>query len=304
MRRSLKEASSHSARARWSSGSDSGWPWKLPPATTSPSSGKTSGLSVTACSSRSSARLDVGERVVDRAEHLRRAAQRVGVLHAAAVGVAGDDLAARPAARAAARRPAARPGCGRTPARRSSNGTVEPLNASSDSASATTAASSSRRASRTASPPAAAIRCVPLMSASPSLGSSATGSRPARRSAAAPSQALAVELRLALADQHEREVGERREVARGPDRALGSAPPGRRRARASPAAARRPPRARRSARAAATRPAAAASRARPRRAAAGPAPTACERTRLSCSCAASSAPMRTLARFPKPVVTP
>ena len=93
------------------------------------------------------------------------------------------------------------------------------MNASSESATATTAASSTRRASRSASPPAAAIRCVPLMSASPSFACSATGESPARASAAAPGIRSPACERLALADQHEPEVGERREVAGRPDRA-------------------------------------------------------------------------------------
>ena len=54
--------------------------------------------------------LDVVERVGDRAEHLRHAAQRVRILHAAAVGVARDDRAALEQARAAA--PRRRPGPG------------------------------------------------------------------------------------------------------------------------------------------------------------------------------------------------
>ena len=62
---------------------------------------------------------------------------------------------------------------------------------------------------------------VPLISASPSFASSTTGAIPAAfkrlgsRERAAPS-----ELRLAFADHREREMRERREVARGADRAL------------------------------------------------------------------------------------
>ena len=56
MRRSENAASSCTAIASVSSGSDSGWPWKLPPLSTSPSSTNRSGLSVTAPNSGSTAR--------------------------------------------------------------------------------------------------------------------------------------------------------------------------------------------------------------------------------------------------------
>ena len=66
----------------------------------------------------------------------------------------------------------------------------------------------------------AAISCVPLSSASPSLAWSSIGSRPARANASAPrSGAGAVDGRLALPDQHERDVREWREVARRPEAA-------------------------------------------------------------------------------------
>ena len=186
MRRSENDASSQAASARWSSGSESGWPWKLPPLTMSVVLGeheRVVGDGVELALDRAG---DVGERVGHRAEHLRRAAQRVRVLDAAAVGVALDDRAAAEERRAGA--PPPRPGRAVRAAScsRGSNGTVEPLNASSDSATATIAASSSRCASWTASAPAAAIRCVPLMIARPSLGPSATGVRPARASASPP----------------------------------------------------------------------------------------------------------------------
>ena len=112
---------------------------------------------------------------------------------------------------------------------------------------------------------------------------------PRRRAARSPSTS-----RLALADEHERDVRQRREVARRADRALGrhhghDAALEHRQQQLDdllaharvPAPQRRGEQQR-------------ASRARPRPAAARPAPTACERTRLSCSSAASSAPMRTL----------
>ena len=61
---------------------------------------------------------------------------------------------------------------------------------------------------------------MPLSSASPSLGPSATGATPAACRASAPDTRLALHHRLALADQHEAHVRERREIARGADRAL------------------------------------------------------------------------------------
>ena len=83
------------------------------------------------------------------------------------------------------------PGWRRRSWMRASNGVVEPMKASSESAAVTIAASSRRRASRRASPPQAAIRCVPLISARPSLAASSIGASPARRSASPPSSSLA-----------------------------------------------------------------------------------------------------------------
>ena len=56
MRRSAIAPSSAAPSASTSAASATGSPWKLPPETTSPSSGKTSGLSVTALSSIASRR--------------------------------------------------------------------------------------------------------------------------------------------------------------------------------------------------------------------------------------------------------
>jgi hypothetical protein len=71
-------------RARYATG----WPWKLPPLTTSawpPSSTNTLGLSVALLTSRSSTAVAQRQRVARRAVHLRHAAQRVRVLHLVAV---------------------------------------------------------------------------------------------------------------------------------------------------------------------------------------------------------------------------
>ena len=61
---------------------------------------------------------------------------------------------------------------------------------------------------------------VPLMRARPSFGSRTTGARPAAREGLGAGQAAALDDALALADEGEREVGEGRQVAARPDRAL------------------------------------------------------------------------------------
>ncbi len=61
--------------------------------------------------------------------------------------------------------------------------------------------------------------CVPLRSVRPSLASSTSGAMPAFASASAAGHAHAAVLALALAHEPEREVRERREIARGADRA-------------------------------------------------------------------------------------
>ncbi len=224
-----------------------GAPWKLPPETMSPVSAKTIGLSVAALASISTARSREAERFARRAVHLRRTAQRVGVLHLAAVGVRRVDGAVRPAAGRGWRRTRPGPACGRAAWIRASKGTVDPRSASIDIAAAMSAARASRHASTRASARTAVDACVPLMSASPSFGPSATGLSPARCSASAPvSAAAGGRQHLAFADQHEREVRERREVAAGADRARGAARRGCTRAlsSASSASTRRQPDAR------------------------------------------------------------
>ena len=117
VRRSAIAPTSATAIARKSQAKPSGAPWKLPHDSTRPS-GSTIGLSIAERSSARGDPLGVRERVARGAVHLRRAAQRVGVLHAGvAVAVAGDDRRARRAARAGWRRSppgraagAARPG--------------------------------------------------------------------------------------------------------------------------------------------------------------------------------------------------
>ena len=65
------------------------------------------------------------------------------------------------------------------------------------------------------------MNCVPLMSDSPSFAWSRTGVSPAAASASAPGMRTPVDERLALADERQREVRERREIAARTDRAAG-----------------------------------------------------------------------------------
>ena len=65
----------------------------------------------------------------------------------------------------------------------------------------------------------AAMNCVPLMSERPSFAASRIGSSPTRRERVGARQQLAVDPRLALADERQREVRERREIAARADRA-------------------------------------------------------------------------------------
>ena len=80
--------------------------------------------------------------------------------------------------------------------------------------------SASVSASRSCRPPTESMACVPLTSEMPSLDASTMGWIPARRRASAPGSAGAVELGFAFADEHQRDVGERREIATGADAAL------------------------------------------------------------------------------------
>ena len=94
----------------------------------------------------------------------------------------------------------------------------EPCSASSESAHARSAASASRRARTRPSARNDAMNCVPLISDRPSFASSTIGSSPTRASASKPGQPLTVDERLALADERQREMRERREIARRSDR--------------------------------------------------------------------------------------
>ena len=89
----------------------------------------------------------------------------------------------------------------------------DPCSASSEIAQAMSAVFARRSARIMPSAPNAAMNCVPFTSESPSFACSRTGSRPACSSASPPGQPPPVEGGLALADQRQREVRERREVA-------------------------------------------------------------------------------------------
>ena len=120
------------------------------------------------------------------AVHLRRAAQRVGVLHPVAVGpaVAGDHagVGEHPGQ---AGRGVRLPGVRRSACRSAAKTRSVPSWPSTDIAAATSAVRSSIRRSWIAITSMPSIPSVPLISARPSLASSSTGSSPAARSASA-----------------------------------------------------------------------------------------------------------------------
>ena len=117
-------------------------------------------------------------------------------------------------------RDAACPGCGRTAWMRGSNARGVPLSASSDMAPMRSASRAASSASRSASAPMAVMHCVPLTRLMPSLASKATGARPAFASARSPGMRTPSTHRLAFAHDHQRQVRQRRQVARGADRSL------------------------------------------------------------------------------------
>ena len=113
------------------------------------------------------------------------------------------------------------PGCPRTAWMRGSNGTSEPLIASSDKAPTTSAVAKTSSAPNSPANPNAVDTWVPLSSASPSLGASTRGWIPARRSPSPRGYAFALDPDLADPDQGRRQVCERSQIPRGADRALG-----------------------------------------------------------------------------------
>ena len=186
MRRSEIEASSASAIAVASSAKASGCPWKFPLETSSSSSTKTRGLSVAAFSSTDDRPLRVGEQVAAGAVHLRRAPERVRVLHLVAPAMRLEDRRSPRAGEGRWRPRPAGPASGRSSWISGRKLAREPWSASSESAHAMSAVFASRSARTSASAPTAAMNCVPLMRDRPSFASSETGSSPTRASASAP----------------------------------------------------------------------------------------------------------------------
>ncbi len=186
---------------------------------------------------------------------------------------------------------------------RGSNGPSLPRAASSVSAPAITAASNSRSAPSSASSASAVDTCVPLISASPSLAASCSGRRPARSSPCAAGMRTPPwnTSPSPISGRHRWASG-----ARSPDAPTdpwqgmtGSTSRLWNSSSASTTSSRAPekPRARLAALSSSTR--------RTTRGDSGsPTPTACERSRLSCSRSRSAAGMRVVASLPKPVLTP
>ena len=103
---------------------------------------------------------------------------------------------------------------------RASNGVSLPRHASIASAPATNAAAIARCAANKPASASAVDTCVPLSSASPSLGASVDRLQAGARQRLARRHDAAVDARLAFADQHRREMRERRQVAGRADRSL------------------------------------------------------------------------------------
>ena len=213
-------ASGTSAAASASSATATGWPWKFPPESTSSSSGSTIGLSETAFAStsrtprtnRSTSRVapfTCGEHRSEYASCTRCVLSRCD----ATIGLPSSSRRRFDAE-------ATTPGCGRSAVSRSSKTRSEPSAASTLIAAVTSAVRTSRSARATARIPIASMPCVPLTSASPSLALSSSGSSPAERRTSPAGRAVAVHEQLAAADEREREVRERRQVARRAERSL------------------------------------------------------------------------------------
>ena len=146
---------------------------------------------------------------------LRHAAQAVGVLHLVAVAVRLADLAVReqaPQVPGGGRLAGVRPG-GLDARVERDVGALERLEGQGAD---DVGERASRRASATARAPTAVMSCVPLMRERPSFGSSTSGARPAARLGLGAGDAASVVHRLALADEDQGEVGERREVPLAP----------------------------------------------------------------------------------------
>ena len=205
------------ASARWSSGSDSGCPWKLPPERISPVGGEHERVVGDGGQLALQGGAGVVQAVGDRAEHLRRAAQRVGILHPAAVGVRGDD-------RRAVEQAPQPPGHVRLPRLAAQvvqprverhGGALERLERQRDGDDRGVEDAPGLAQGQ---PAGGGHQVRAVDQGEPLLGGEHDGLEARARQRRRAGHPLAGELGLALADQHEREVRERREVARGADR--------------------------------------------------------------------------------------
>ncbi len=161
--------------------------------------------------------LDVVEQVARRAVHLRRAAQRVRVLHLVAPAVRLDDRRAVEQAQHVARRRALTAQRPQLVHLRDERVARALQRLERERARAVGGLRQPERANERERA-CAAMNCVPLISDSPSFATSRTGSSPAARERVGAVEQLAVEPRLPFADERQREVRERREVAGGADR--------------------------------------------------------------------------------------
>ncbi len=112
------------------------------------------------------------------------------------------------------------PRCRRSACTRASNGPSDPFAASVESAPVMSAVLNMMSALNSAASAWAVENCVPLSSASPSLGPSASGTSPCCRRASAAGQSPIRHHHLADADHGGCHVRQRRQVARGANRAL------------------------------------------------------------------------------------
>ena len=318
MRRSAIAPTSAIATAIASQASATGSAWKLPPETScspvrrssrderaSPREANTSGLSVTAFGLAHAAPARHG--AAGRGRRRPPAAGSAGCTGPARgrrrPGASGGSRCRR-AARGSSCATSICPGWPRSAWMRGSNGPSLPRAASTVSAPTTSAASSTGSNDSSACSASAVETCVPLISARPSLAASFSGAMPASRSACAAGRALAVDQHLAFADQRQRHVRERRQVARRADRALRRHVRHAGRRCAPRAACRSPPRARPNA----PRARLAAFSASISRTTGGlsgaPTPTAVRADQVELQRSSCASSMRVVASLPKPVLTP
>ena len=241
MRRSASEPISQTASAIMSAAKATGSAWKLPPDSASSVSAKISGLSETPLASVASVVGRLAQQVERRAHHLRLAAQAIGVLHAlVADEVRGADRRCRPSAPRSAAAVSIWPRWRRSAWMRGSNGASEPCAASVDSAPVTSAELEQRLGLEQAGERVGGRELRAVEQRQAFLGAERRAAR-GRRAPAPRRRACARRRRndLADADHRRRHVGERREIARGADRALAPGRPGSGRWPASLRAARR-----------------------------------------------------------------